>query len=137
LKGQDPRAASLEALNRRSPIADNPDVMDNAAQLLGFPRNLAGQPVWSLAVPSSRIGGSTVLSAANVHVIARSGIRIIWQQARMVLRYVEHDRPCLEQAEVAFFVGRNLPERMKRQMCGLLHRHERNKTNLVGLTHFF
>src|SRR5207302_7847450 len=43
----------------------------------------------------------------------------------------------LEQAEIAFFVGRNLPERMKRQMCGFLHRPERNKTNLVRLAHFF
>src|SRR4030095_2061445 len=33
-------------------------------------------------------------------------------------------------------VGRNLPEWMKRQMCGFLHRPERNKTNLVRLAHF-
>src|SRR6185503_18574273 len=63
-------------------------------------------------------------------------IRIVWQQARMALRDVEHDRPRLEQAEIAFFVGRNLPERMKRQMCGFLHGPERNKTNLVRLAHF-
>jgi hypothetical protein len=55
----------------------------------------------------------------------------------MALRDMEHDRPRLEQAEIAFFVGRNLPERMKRQMCGFLHRPERNKTNLVRLAHFF
>ena len=55
---------------------------------------------------SSRIGGSTVLSAANIHVIARAqGIRIVRQQARMALRDMEHDRPRLEQAEIAFFVG--------------------------------
>jgi hypothetical protein len=55
----------------------------------------------------------------------------------MALRDMEHDRPRLEQAEIAFFVGRNLLERMKRQMCGFLHRPERNKTNLVRLAHFF
>jgi hypothetical protein len=55
----------------------------------------------------------------------------------MALRDMENDRPRLEQAEIAFLVGRNLPERMKRQMCGFLHRPERNKTNLVRLAHFF
>src|SRR3954462_1724357 len=55
----------------------------------------------------------------------------------MALGDMEHDRARLEQAEIAFFVGRNLPERMKRQMRGLLHRLERNKTNLVRLAHFF
>src|SRR5215212_11068359 len=54
----------------------------------------------------------------------------------MALRDVEHDRPRLEQGEIAFFVGRNLPERMKRQMRGLLHRPERNKANLVRLAYF-
>ena len=55
----------------------------------------------------------------------------------MALSDMEHDRPCLEQSEIAFFVSRNLPERMKRQMCRFLHRTERNKTNLVRLAHFF
>src|SRR5260221_5210658 len=50
---------------------------------------------------------------------------------------MEHDRPRLEQGEITFFKGRNLPERMKRAMRGFLHRLERNKTNLVRLLHFF
>src|SRR5207248_2713064 len=54
----------------------------------------------------------------------------------MALGDMEHDRPCLEQGEVAFLIGRNLAERMKRQMRGFLHRAKRNKANLVGLTHF-
>src|SRR3546814_5140591 len=41
---------------------------------------------------------------------ARPGMRIVWQQARMALRDMEHDRPRLEQGEIAFFIGRNLPE---------------------------
>src|SRR5438270_612947 len=54
----------------------------------------------------------------------------------MALGDMEHDRPCLEQGEVAFLIGRNLAERMKCQMRGFLHRAKRNKANLVGLTHF-
>jgi hypothetical protein len=50
---------------------------------------------------------------------------------------MEHDRPRLEQGEIAFFIGRNLPERMKRTMRGFFHRTERKKTNAVGLAHFF
>jgi hypothetical protein len=55
----------------------------------------------------------------------------------MALGDMEHDRPRLEQGKIAFFIGRNLPERMKRSMRGFLHRTERNKTNLVRLAHFF
>src|ERR1700738_2566575 len=55
----------------------------------------------------------------------------------MALRDMQHDRPRLEQGEIAFFIGRNLPERMKRSMRGFLHRTERNQTNLVRLAHFF
>ena len=55
----------------------------------------------------------------------------------MALGDMEDDRPCLEQGEIAFLVGRNLAERMKCQMRGFLHRAKRNQTNLVGLTHFF
>src|SRR5260221_14062485 len=54
----------------------------------------------------------------------------------MALGDMEHDRPCLEQGEIAFLVGWNLAERMKRQMRGFLHRAERNKANLIGLAHF-
>src|SRR3984885_7166067 len=68
---------------------------------------------------------------------ARPGIRIVWQQACMALGDMEHDRPRLKQDKIAFFIGRNLPERMKRRMRRFLHRTERNKTNLVRLAHFF
>jgi len=61
---------------------------------------------------------------------ARPGIRIVWQQTRMVLRDMENDRPRLEQDEIAFFIGRNLPERMTCTMRGFLHRTERKKTNV-------
>ena len=54
----------------------------------------------------------------------------------MALGDVEHDRPRLEQGEIAFFIGGNLPERMKRPMGGFLHRSERKQTNVVRLTHF-
>ena len=68
---------------------------------------------------------------------ARPGIRIVRQQAGMTLCDMEHDCPRFEQDKIAFFIGRNLPERMKRSMRGFLHRTERNKTNLVRLAHFF
>src|SRR5688572_13332779 len=55
----------------------------------------------------------------------------------MALRDMEHDGARLEQGEIAFFIGRNLPERMKRTMRGFLHLAERNKTNVVRLAHFF
>ncbi|MET4688569.1 hypothetical protein ABIA13_003014 [Sinorhizobium fredii] len=55
----------------------------------------------------------------------------------MALRDMEHDRPRLEQGEIALFIGGNLPERLKRKMCGFLHRFERKKTNVVRLAHFF
>ncbi len=34
----------------------------------------------------------------------------------MALCDMEHDRPRLEQDKIAFFISRNLPERMKRSM---------------------
>ena len=40
----------------------------------------------------------------------------------MALCDMEHDRPRLEQDEIAFFIGWNLPERMKRSMRWILHR---------------
>src|SRR3546814_9134186 len=67
----------------------------------------------------------------------RPGMRIVWQQARMALRDMEHDGPRLEQGEIAFFIGRNLPERMQRTMRGFLHFRERKKSNVVRLAHFF
>ena len=42
----------------------------------------------------------------------------------MALCDMEYDRPRLEQHKIAFFIGRNLPERMKRSMRGFLHRAE-------------
>src|SRR5262245_7325331 len=55
----------------------------------------------------------------------------------MVLRDMEHDRPRLEQGEIAFFIGRYLPERMKCKVRGLLHRTERKQTNVIRLAYFF
>src|SRR3981081_1193265 len=61
---------------------------------------------------------------------ARPGIRIVWQQTRMALRDMEYDRPRLEEREIAFFIGRNLAERMKHTMRGFLHFTEREKSNV-------
>src|ERR1043166_5869848 len=55
----------------------------------------------------------------------------------MALGDMEDDRPCLEQGEIAFLIGRNLAERMKRQMRGFFHRLKRKKTNVVRLAYFF
>src|SRR5262249_44326811 len=68
---------------------------------------------------------------------ARSGIRIAWQQACMALRDMQHNRSGFEESEIAFFIGWNLSERMKRQMRGFLHLFDRQKTNVVSLAHFF
>ena len=53
-----------------------------------------------------------------------------------MLRDVKHDRARLEEAELAFFVSRNLTEWMQPAMCGFFHRRERKQSNVVGLTHF-
>ena len=79
-------------------------------------------------------GGMVVTGAADR---ARSRIGIGRQQAGMALGDMKDDGARLEQREIAFLKGRNLPERMKRQMRGLLHRLERNETNLVRLAYFF
>src|ERR1700716_4621686 len=55
----------------------------------------------------------------------------------MALRDMKYDRSRLEECEIAFFIGRNLPERMKHTMRGFLHLTERKKTNVVRLAHFF
>jgi hypothetical protein len=91
----------------------------------------------SLAVSRSRIGGSTVLRGKHPCDRARPGIGIVRQQARMGLGDMKYDRPCLEKGEIAFLIGRNLAERMKRPIRGFLHRTERNEANLVGLAHLF
>ena len=58
-------------------------------------------------------------------------------EPRMALRDMEYDRSRLEEDEITFFIGRNLPERMERAMRGFLHLAERKKTNVVRLAHFF
>ena len=93
-------------------------------------------PSRSLAHPGSRIGGSTVLSGEHPGNRARPGMRLNRQQAGMALGDMEHDRPGLEQAGSACFIGRNLPARMQRQMGGPLHRAERNQTHRVSLARF-
>jgi hypothetical protein len=55
----------------------------------------------------------------------------------MALGDMEHDRSCLEQGEIALLISRDLAERMKRQMRGLLHRPKRHEPDLVRLAHFF
>ena len=86
------------------------------------------------AVTSSRIGGSTVLTAANIQVIAcaralaSSGSRPEW-----LLGDMEDDGPGLEQGEIAFFIGWDLPKRMKRQMRRFLHFGKGNETDFVWL----
>ena len=64
------------------------------------------------------------------------GIGSVRQQPGMALRDVEHNRAGLEQAEITVLVGRDLPERMQREMSGFFHRGERNQADLVGLAHF-
>ena len=55
----------------------------------------------------------------------------------MALGNMENDRACLEQDEIAFLIGGNLAEGLQAQMCGRLHRMERDEANFVGLAHFF
>src|SRR5271156_1167240 len=52
---------------------------------------------------------------------ARPGFHITWQQARMALCDMKHDRPRFEEGEIAFFIGRNLAERMQLAMRRFLH----------------
>ena len=49
----------------------------------------------------------------------------------MALGDMEDDRARFEQDEIAFLIGRNLPERMEREMRGLLHlaRTKRRRTS--------
>src|SRR4051812_8421317 len=49
---------------------------------------------------------------------------------------MQHDRARLEQREIAFLIGWNLPERTERAMRRLLHLAERDKTNVIRLAHF-
>jgi hypothetical protein len=95
----------------------------------------SGRRSWLQGLSPSRILGGYEFEDRRLHRVergehpcdrARPGIGIVRQQARMALGDMEHDRPRLEQGEIAFLIGRNLAERMKRQMRGFLHR--RNET---------
>src|SRR5262249_2059661 len=55
----------------------------------------------------------------------------------MTVGDVEHDRPRLEQGEITFLIGRDLPKWLEREMRAFLHRTERDKANLIRLTYFF
>ena len=67
----------------------------------------------------------------------RPRIRLFGQQAGMVLGYMEDDGTGFEQNEIALFIGRNLPERLKREMLRFLHRLEREKAHIIWLAHLF
>ena len=78
-----------------------------------------------------------MLSAANSQAIARArAFGLGGQQARMALGDMEDDRPRFEQDELAFLIGRDLPEGMAGEMRGLLHLLERHQADVVGLAHF-
>jgi hypothetical protein len=55
----------------------------------------------------------------------------------MALGDVEDDRAGLEQGQAAFLIGRDLAERMQRQVRGLLHRAEGHQAHLVRQARFF
>src|SRR5258707_9520918 len=104
-------------------------------QALGIPSLVALQERGHCAIKDRRL--HRVERGKHPCDRAAPGIRIVWQQARMALRDMEYDRPRLEEGKIAFFIGRNLPERMKPTIRGFLHLPERNKTNVVRLAHFF
>ena len=68
--------------------------------------------------------------------MARARIGVVRQQALMPLGNVEHDGTGFEQRETAFLVSRDLPEWLKRQVRGLLHRRERDQPDVVRLADF-
>src|SRR3546814_3991506 len=55
----------------------------------------------------------------------------------MMLRDMKDDRSRLKQDEIAFLIGRDLPERMKREMRWLFHLGEGNKANVIRLANLF
>jgi hypothetical protein len=83
------------------------------------------------------MGGSTVLSAANIQVIARARAFASSGSKPVMLADMEHDGPGLEKDELAFFVRRELPEWMPRPMCPLFRCRERDRANIVVLADFF
>ena len=54
----------------------------------------------------------------------------------MTLGDMKHDRAGFEQDEIAFFIGRDLPEGMTRAMRGLLHFGEREQADVIRLADF-
>ena len=61
-----------------------------------------------------------VLTAANVR-----------QQALMALGDMQHDGSGLEQGEAFFLIGRNLAERIDRQVRRLFQRRKRHQPHLI------
>jgi len=134
------RSPALKAPSSQSGIAKareaRPDVSDTRlderqallVQVLSRSRRIA--------TSRSTIVGSIVETAANIHVIARARHRRRPAEARMALSDMQYDGAGFEEREIAFLIGRDLSERVKGKMRGLLHRLERQKTNLVKLTHF-
>src|SRR5690554_7826764 len=49
---------------------------------------------------------------------------------------VKRDRPGFKYGQRALLIGRNLPERVKREMFWLFHCRKRHQTNIVWLAHF-
>src|SRR3546814_3463257 len=84
---------------------------------------------WSSVVCSSDLHG--VEGGEHPGNRAYPGIRIGPQQASMMLRDMKDDRSRLKQDEIAFLIGRDLPERMKREMRWLFHLGEGNKANVI------
>jgi hypothetical protein len=54
----------------------------------------------------------------------------------MALGNMQHDGTGFEQDEIAFLIGRDLPEGMKRDVRRLLLSTEGNEANVIGLSHF-
>src|SRR5882757_5729278 len=55
----------------------------------------------------------------------------------MALRDMKDDGARLEQGEITFLIGGNLPEGLTRSMGRFLHVTERKKADVVGLANFF
>jgi hypothetical protein len=98
------------------PLADA--VLEETQALL-VPRLVAFENLDHVAIKDRRL--NRIKGCKHPSDRARPAIRIARQQTRMALRDMEYDRPRLEQREIAFFISRNLPERVKRKMRGLLH----------------
>ena len=55
----------------------------------------------------------------------------------MALGDMEDDCSRLEESQIVFLIGRDLPEGLQFQMRRLLHRLERHEANLVRLAYLF